>query len=281
MGAVSLIERAVRVGASGCSGAERAIVNTGTKDQSAAAHTAPPAHVAIIMDGNGRWAEQRGLPRAEGHRRGVDSVRTIVAAARELGIGYLTLYSFSSENWSRPPSEVSLLMGLLRHFLRRDLADLHGHRVRICIIGERAGVDSDIVTMLAEAEALTAGNTGLRLQIAFNYGSRDEISRAARRLAEAVAAGRLDPAAITPEALTAALDTATCPDPDLLIRTGGEVRLSNFLLWQAAYAELIFMPTFWPDFGRAHLEQAITEFRSRNRRYGGLGVRNDGMTGRS
>jgi undecaprenyl diphosphate synthase len=242
--------------------------------EEAAHRRSAPEHVAIIMDGNGRWAEARGLPRAEGHRRGVEAVRTVVRAADDLGVRWLTLYSFSSENWSRPPKEVTLLMGLLRHFLRRDLAELHAENVCIRIIGARSGVDADLLAMLADAEVLTARNTGLRLQIAFNYGSRDELARAAQRLAVDVAEGRLTAEEITPERLTGALDTAGCPDPDLLIRTGGEVRLSNFLLWQAAYAELVFTPTYWPEFGRSHLEEAIRVYHSRDRRFGGLKAHN-------
>src|SRR5437016_7164495 len=186
-----------------------------------------PRHVAIIMDGNGRWAAERGLPRSEGHRRGVEAVRRTVTAARELGIGHLTMFSFSSENWSRPPDEVSFLFGLLRFFIRRDLAELHQKGVRVTVIGERDRLPADIVALLEEAEALTAGNRGLQMIVAFNYGGRNELVRAVRRLAEEVRAGTIDPAAISEAAISARLDTATIPDPDLLIRTGGEMRLSN------------------------------------------------------
>ena len=232
-----------------------------------------PQHVAIIMDGNGRWAAERGLPRAIGHRSGVDAVRRTVRAATDLGIPYLTIYSFSSENWARPPEEIDDLMGLIRRFIRRDLAELHQSNVRIRIIGERDRVDAKMMKMIDEAVELTRDNTALTLVIAFNYGSRIEIAKAAKRLAEEVAAGRMQPAEITPERLDAALDTHGIPDPDLLIRTSGEMRLSNFLLWQAAYAELVFVDSYWPDFGRELLDSAIGEFRRRTRRFGGLSQR--------
>ena len=232
-----------------------------------------PQHVAIIMDGNGRWAAERGLPRAIGHRSGVDAVRRTVRAATDLGIPYLTIYSFSSENWARPPEEIDDLMGLIRRFIRRDLAELHQSNVRIRIIGERDRVDAKMMKMIDEAVELTRENTALTLVIAFNYGSRIEIAKAAKRLAEEVAAGRMQPAEITPERLDAALDTHGIPDPDLLIRTSGEMRLSNFLLWQAAYAELVFVDSYWPDFGRELLDSAIGEFRRRTRRFGGLSQR--------
>jgi undecaprenyl diphosphate synthase len=231
---------------------------------------APLRHVAIIMDGNGRWAADRGLPRSEGHRRGVEAVRRTVSGALELGIAYLTLYSFSSENWSRPRDEVDFLFGLLRLFIRRDLADLHRNGVRVTVIGERATLPADIQSLIEEAEALTAGNRRLDLFVAFNYGSRDELTRVMRRLAEEVRAGRLAPEAIDQNAVAARLDTAAIPDPDLILRTGGEVRLSNFLLWQAAYAELIFTQDYWPDFGIEQLKAAVAEFGRRTRRYGGL-----------
>jgi undecaprenyl diphosphate synthase len=230
----------------------------------------PPRHVAIIMDGNGRWASSRGLPRVEGHRRGVEALRRTVRAAIEIGIGYLTIFSFSSENWSRPEQEVSELFGLLRRFIRHDLADLHRDGVRVRIIGDRAGLDVDICSLLNEAEELTRANERMTLVVAFNYGSRQELARAARRLAEDVAAGRRSVESIDPDALAAHLDTHDIPDPDLIIRTSGEQRLSNFLLWQAAYSELVFVPVLWPDFDRAALEQAIGEFGRRERRFGGL-----------
>lgn len=238
-----------------------------------AAEGAPPRHVAIIMDGNGRWAAARGLPRLEGHRRGVEALRRAVQAAYELGVRYLTLYSFSSENWSRPAEEVSDLLNLLRLFIRRDLSELHRENVRVRVIGEREGLPQDIANLLEEAESLTRANTGLNLVVAFNYGGRQEIVRAVRRIAAEVRDGRLDPADIDVACISAHLDTANIPDPDLVIRTSGELRLSNFLLWQSAYAEFVFLPQFWPDFGRSDFEEAIASFRSRQRRYGGRAAR--------
>jgi undecaprenyl diphosphate synthase len=232
-----------------------------------------PRHVAIIMDGNGRWAQQRGLPRSVGHRMGVDAVRRTVRAAIELGVQYLTIYSFSSENWARPVTEIDDLMGLMRRFIRRDLADLHNNGVRIGVIGERDRIDGELLQLIDEAVALTSDNSALNLQIAFNYGSRAEITKAAQRLAQRVLDGAMKPQDITPEALGAELDTHGVPDPDLLIRTSGELRLSNFLLWQSAYTEFVFLDAFWPDFGRELLEQAIDEFRRRNRRFGGVMAR--------
>ncbi len=231
---------------------------------------AVPRHVAIIMDGNGRWAAARGLPRAEGHRRGVEALRRTVRAASDLGIGVLTIFSFSSENWSRPPSEIRDLLGLLRRFIRNDLADLHKSNVRVRIIGERDDLSDDIRALLEEAEALTQANDGLTLVVAFNYGARQEIARAARRIALAVAQGRIAADTVTPDLITRHLDIADIPDPDVIIRTSGEQRLSNFLLWQAAYSELVFVPTHWPDFDRSTLENAIAEYRRRERRFGGL-----------
>jgi undecaprenyl diphosphate synthase len=232
-----------------------------------------PRHVAIIMDGNGRWAAARGLPRSEGHRRGVEALRRTVRAAGEIGIGILTIFSFSSENWSRPPAEVRDLMALLRRFIRNDLAELHGNNVRVRIIGERSGLDPDILRLLEEAEELTRRNDGLMLVVAFNYGARQEIARAARRLAVEVRDGRLDADAITADRLSRFLDAPDLPDPDLIIRTSGEQRLSNFLLWQAAYSEFVFVQSHWPDFDRAVLEQALTEYHRRERRFGGLVAR--------
>ncbi|WP_421592455.1 isoprenyl transferase [Shinella sp. M27] len=229
-----------------------------------------PAHVAIIMDGNGRWANARGLPRAMGHRKGVEAVREAVKTAAECGVSYLTLFAFSSENWNRPESEVSDLMGLLKTFIRRDLAVLHKQNVRIRVIGDRANLSSDILPLLLEAEETTRGNSGITLVIAFNYGSRDEIARTMRKLAEEVAAGRLAPSQLTSERISASLDTAGIPDPDLVIRTSGEERLSNFLLWQAAYAELMFIPEFWPDFSRDTFRTALARYAARERRFGGL-----------
>jgi undecaprenyl diphosphate synthase len=232
-----------------------------------------PAHVAIIMDGNGRWAKARGLPRLAGHRAGVEALRQTVRAASDLGISWLTVYAFSSENWSRPKSEVSDLMGLLKLFIRRDLADLHRSGVRVRLIGDREGLAPDIRALLDEAETLTRANTALNLVVAFNYGGRDEIVRAARKAAGDIAAGRLAPEALTAETFSTYLDTAEIPDPDLVIRTSGEIRLSNFLPWQAAYAELVFLPCYWPDFGRADLAEALRAFGARERRFGGVAPR--------
>jgi undecaprenyl diphosphate synthase len=234
------------------------------------ADTDAPRHVAIIMDGNGRWAAARGLPRSEGHRRGVEALRRTVRAAGELGIRYLTIFSFSSENWSRPAAEVNELMGLLRRFVRNDLAELHQNNVRVRIIGGRDGLSPDIGPLLIEAEELTRNNSGLNLIVAFNYGARQEIARAARKMSEAVARGELKAADIDVDRLSSFLDAPDVPDPDLVIRTSGEQRLSNFLLWQAAYSEFVFVPGFWPDFDRATLEAVITEFQRRERRFGGL-----------
>jgi undecaprenyl diphosphate synthase len=232
-----------------------------------------PAHVAIIMDGNGRWAARRGLPRIEGHRRGVEAIRRAVRAAGELGIRYLTLYSFSSENWRRPAQEVADLLGLLKRFVRHDLADLHAHNVRVRIIGERESLAADIRSLLEEAEELTQGNDGLNLVIAFNYGGRQEIARAVQALARRVKAGELEPEAIDMRAIEAALDTHGVPDPDLVIRTSGELRISNFLTWQSAYSEFIFLPDFWPDFDHDTFRAAIEEYCRRDRRFGGLSAR--------
>ncbi len=240
------------------------------RERSAA--TAPPRHVGIIMDGNGRWAAARGLPRFEGHRRGVEAVRRAVREAKDIGIRYLTLYSFSAENWSRPVQEVSDLMGLLKRFIRNDLADLHRQGVRVRIIGRRDNLASDIRALLAEAEDLTRANTGLTLVIAFNYGSRQEIADAARRLALKAVAGEIDAASIDVAAMSRELETADIPDPDLVIRTSGEQRLSNFLMWQAAYSELVFLPLLWPDFDRSAFDSALAEYASRERRFGGLGT---------
>ncbi len=232
-----------------------------------------PRHVAIIMDGNGRWAAERGLPRAEGHRQGVESVRRAVQTAIELGISHLTLFSFSSENWTRPEREIQDLFGLMRRFIRRDLADLHRHGVKIRVIGSRAGLDDDILRMIEDAVELTRSNSVLNLTIAFNYGARDEIARAASRIAEAAIEGRLSPRDVSPELFATHLDTADLPDPDLLIRTSGELRVSNFLLWQIAYAEFVFVDAYWPDFSREVFEAAIAEFHRRSRRFGGVKAR--------
>ena len=237
---------------------------------------ATPRHVAIIMDGNGRWASKHGLPRAVGHRNGVEAVRRTVRAAIELGIPYLTLYSFSSENWSRPIEEIDDLMGLMKRFIRRDLADLHQKGVRVRVIGGTENVDQELLVLIAEAEALTIANKRLDLIIAFNYGARAEITRAARRVAEQVEQGQLKASEITIDDMSLALDTAGIPDPDLLIRTSGELRLSNFLLWQCAYTEFVFLDAHWPEFGREWLDRAIGEYMSRDRRFGGLTARTMG-----
>lgn len=230
---------------------------------------ASPAHVAIIMDGNGRWAKARGLPRAAGHKAGVEALRRTVRAAPKLGVRYLTVYAFSSENWSRPQSEISDLMGLLKLFIRRDLAELHRAGVRVRILGERKGLARDIGALLEEAEVLTQANGALNLNIAFNYGGRDEVVRAVRRVVDDVRVGALDARDIDEDAIAARLDTAGMPDPDLIIRTSGELRLSNFLLWQSAYSELVFLPCYWPDFGDEQFAEALEAFAARERRFGG------------
>jgi len=228
----------------------------------------PPVHVAIIMDGNGRWAKARGLPRTAGHKRGAESVRRTVEAARELGVSYLTLYGFSSENWKRPAGEVADLMGLLRLYLRNEINTLHKNGIRLRIIGDRARLGPDIVRLIEDGEAKTAANAALTLVLALSYGGRQELVEATRRLAQDAAEGRIDPAAIDEACLSGRLFTSGIPDPDLIIRTSGEQRISNFLLWQGAYAELVFIDTLWPEFGRTELEAAIRDFHGRDRRYG-------------
>jgi undecaprenyl diphosphate synthase len=230
-----------------------------------------PVHVGIIMDGNGRWAQARGLPRVEGHRQGAESVRRAVKASVELGVRYLTLYGFSNENWKRPELEVSALMGLLRLYLRREIEELDQRGVRIRFIGQRQRLAADIVSLIEEAEARTAENAKLTLIVALSYGARQEITEAARTIAMKAAAGELDPASINEELVANHLETAGIPDPDLMIRTSGEQRVSNFLLWQLAYAELVFTDTLWPDFSWSDLEEAINEFHRRERRYGATG----------
>lgn len=231
----------------------------------------PPVHVAIIMDGNGRWATARGLPRIAGHKRGAEAVRETVRAAGELGISYLTLFGFSSENWKRPAAEVQDLMGLLRLYLRSEIAELNRNGVRFRVVGDRLRLAADTNLLIDEAEATTASNTGLTLTLALSYGGRQDIVQAARRLSVEAAAGRLDPAAIDEELFARHLFTADIPDPDLLIRTSGEMRISNFLLWQCAYAELAFLDVLWPDFTKDHLERALNDFQGRERRWGGIG----------
>jgi undecaprenyl diphosphate synthase len=229
-----------------------------------------PRHVAIIMDGNGRWAAQRGLPRSAGHKQGVESLRDVVRAAPSLGIEYLTLYCFSAENWSRPKTEVSFLLELLKRFIRQDVAELHRENVKIVVIGEREGLDKGLISLFEEAEKLTASNTALKLVVAFSYGSRQEITRAVRAIAAKVKDGRLDVSDITPAVISNYLDTGGMPDPDLLIRTGGEMRISNYLLWQSAYTEFVFVPEHWPDFSGESLTRAVAHYRTRDRRFGGL-----------
>ncbi|WP_267133555.1 isoprenyl transferase [Skermanella rosea] len=232
-----------------------------------------PQHVAIIMDGNGRWAKARGLPRTAGHRKGIEAVRRTVEAARELGIPYLTMFGFSSENWRRPEGEIFDLMQLLRFYLRSEIAELHKNGVRLRVIGDRSRLSGDIVTMIEKAEELTRGNRALNLTIALSYGSRQEIAGAARQMVRDALEGRLNPEDVTEESFSGRLLTREIPDPDLLLRTSGEQRISNFLLWQLAYTELVFVDTLWPDFTKRDLEDAIREFNQRDRRYGAVGTR--------
>ena len=231
-----------------------------------------PLHVAIIMDGNGRWAKARGLPRSLGHRSGVNALKRTVEAAPNFGIDRLTVFGFSTENWRRPAQEVSELMGLLRAYLQSDLNRLEREGARVRVLGRRVGLAPDIRDIIDRAETLTAHNDRFHLQVAFNYGGRADIADAAQRLAQAARDGRLDPEQIDETTFETQLSTAAAPDPDLIIRTSGEVRLSNFLLWEAAYAELVFQDVLWPDYGPAHLEAAVAEYRGRNRRYGGADV---------
>ena len=232
------------------------------------ADEAPPTHVAVIMDGNGRWAESRGLNRAAGHQKGVESARRAVTSAAELGISYLTLFGFSNENWSRPAQEIEDLMGLLRRYLRQEVEELDRQGVRILFIGDRSRLADDIVTLLQMAEQRTRRNSGLTLTIALSYSGRQEIAQAARRLATRAASGEIDPDGIDEAALGRELFTANIPDPDLVIRTSGEKRISNFLLWQCAYAEMVFLDTLWPDFSREDFVVAVREFHRRDRRFG-------------
>lgn len=229
-----------------------------------------PRHVAIIMDGNGRWARRRCLPRAAGHIAGVAAVRAVVRASIDIGLHYLTLYAFSSENWKRPPTEVSHLMGLFRAYFHEDVDELVERNVRMRIIGSRRRAEKDILAMIQDGEARTAANTGLNLTFAFDYGGQEEIAAAAREMAKAAAQGELDPDSITPAMFAARLLTRGLPDPDLLIRTSGEHRLSNFLLWQSAYAELVFIDTLWPDFTRAEYLETLETFAQRERRFGAV-----------
>jgi len=225
-------------------------------------------HVAIIMDGNGRWAAARGKARTMGHKAGIEAVRRTLEAAKTLPISHLTLYSFSTENWSRPAGEVSELMGLLRYYLRHELATLHKNNVRIRIVGERSLLDPDIAQMIADAEGKTKDNTAITLILALSYGGRQEIVAATRALAAKVAAGELAPEAVDEAAIAAHLYAPDVPDPDLVVRTSGEQRLSNFLIWQAAYAEFVFQDVLWPDYGEEHLRAALADYASRDRRFG-------------
>lgn len=229
-----------------------------------------PVHVAIIMDGNGRWAKKRGLPRTAGHAQGARVVEQILEDADHMGIRYLTVYAFSTENWSRPDSEVKALMNLLRTYMKTSLAKCARNNVRIRVIGDKSRLDSDLQASIANLEKETASNTGIGFQIAINYGSRDEIVRAVRKAAQKVKDSGLNPEDITEAMISDELDTVGIPDPDLLIRTGGEQRISNFLLWQTAYSELYFCDAAWPDFNKAELEKAVDAFNNRERRYGGL-----------
>jgi undecaprenyl diphosphate synthase len=236
---------------------------------------AGPEHVAIIMDGNGRWANARSMPRAFGHKAGVEAVRRTVRAAPRFGIRHLTLYAFSSENWSRPPDEVRDLLGLLRLYINRDLSELAANGVCVRVIGGREGLQPDLLDLIERAEQRTRGNVRLNLNIAFNYGSRDEILRAAQKLVDQARQSPDCDRRLTSADITAALDTAGLPDPDLIIRTSGEMRLSNFLLWQAAYSEFVFLDCMWPDFDEAELVRALEEYGRRERRYGAVATARD------
>lgn len=229
-----------------------------------------PDHIAIIMDGNGRWAASRGLPRTLGHREGVQAVRRTLDACKELGVRHLTLFGFSSENWQRPETEVSELMRLMRMYLRSEMADLHKNGIRLRIIGDRTRLTTDIVQLIEQAETLTAENTDFHLTVAISYGGRQEIVSAAQKIAASVKRGDIHPNAIDDTVFSSFLDTSGLPDPDLLIRTSGEQRISNFLLWQMAYAELVFTPTLWPDFAKQDLIDAIAEYNQRDRRFGAV-----------
>ena len=229
-----------------------------------------PQHVAIILDGNGRWAKSKGMPRNYGHAQGSKNVERICEDAYKMGIKYLTVYAFSTENWSRPKSEVDALMTLLRNYMKTCLNTAKKNRMKVRVIGDKTGLDPDIRKRIQELEEASKDNDGLNFTIAINYGSRDEITRAVRRISEDAAAGKLDPASVTEETISDYLDTAGIPDPDLLIRTSGELRLSNFLMWQLAYTEFYFTNTPWPDFTKEELAEAIEKYNSRDRRYGGV-----------
>jgi len=232
----------------------------------------PGLHIAIIMDGNGRWAKARGLPRTLGHRSGVAALKRTVQAAQDLGVSCLTVFGFSTENWRRPAREISELMRLLKAYVESDLDRLVREGVRVRVLGRRTGLDPGILAIIERAESRTVANSRYQLQVAFNYGGQADIADAARRLAQDAAAGRLDPDRIDEQVFAGALSTAASGPPDLIIRTSGEQRLSNFLLWEAAYAELVFQDVLWPDYGEAHLKAALEEFNRRVRRYGGIEV---------
>jgi len=227
-----------------------------------------PQHIAIVMDGNGRWALQRRLPRVAGHHQGAEAARRIVKAVGELGISYLTLYAFSSENWHRSPDEVSELIQLLQRFLKEEVAELSNNNVRLRVVGNRTRFAADVLALIERAEALTANNSGLQLTLALSYGAREELTLATRRIAEAVQQGHLKPEDVGEDVFQTYLYTSGVPDPDLLIRTSGEMRVSNFLLWQIAYTELFFTPVLWPDFGEPDLQEALKSYQQRQRRYG-------------
>ena len=229
-----------------------------------------PAHVAIILDGNGRWAKEKGMPRNYGHMQGAKAVEDILVDARDLGIKYLTVYAFSTENWNRPEAEVSALMTILRNYLKTSIKKSMKNNVRCRVIGERSKLSEDIQAAINELEDATAGNTGLTFTIAINYGSRDEIRRAVKKVADKVASGEISSDDISEEMITDSLDTNFLPDPDLLIRTCNEQRISNFLLWQCAYTEFYYTPVAWPDFNKAELVKAIEAYSTRNRKFGGL-----------
>jgi undecaprenyl diphosphate synthase len=228
----------------------------------------PPRHVAIIMDGNGRWAKARGMPRTLGHRAGVQALKRTVQGAGDLGVQWLTVFGFSTENWRRPPSEVGELMRLLKAYVESDLARLEREGVRVHVVGSREGLSLDILEVIERAESRTAQNDSFHLQVAFNYGGRGDIVEATRRFAMTVAEGKADPKDLDEATFGSMLSTAQGPEPDLIVRTSGEQRLSNFLLWEAAYAEFVFQDVLWPDYGPEHLEKAIAEFMTRERRYG-------------
>ena len=239
-----------------------------TPSRAMAEAQAIPQHVAMIMDGNGRWAKQRGMPRTAGHKKGAGTLRTMLTACRDAGVKYLTVYAFSSENWKRPSDEVSDLMQLLKHYLQQELDTMHQNGVRMRFIGDLTQLGGDVRGLVDEATEMTARNTAFNFTVALSYGARQEIVRAARKLAQEVADGKRDAASISEDAFALALDTGDLPEPDLLIRTGGEHRLSNFLLWQSAYTEFYFTDVLWPDFDTSHFENALQDFAKRERRYG-------------